>query len=662
MFENTLVSAIALTIIIIQLTVAWHLYIKGKKNLDNLWFFLSQVSLQALMTTCVVNYFPFYSLLFFIFFLAFETCSTLFIFSFPFSAKLRKRLIVSLIILNPAALYLFRFFQGPAYIWYLSAAAGFLVINIITIARKRKLLNPVIKKNVLVVSVTTALVCVMLPIAFGLSITNFDIIFTQTAVLIFAPAFTFFILFIMVRKIASGIFLSYARLGVFISLALPFILIIIELAPTRVFVLSFFSTDNFFIPAVTITLVSVNIFAHLIIYLSDIADNYFNASHAYYQRLTNNFRIKADLFTTHKDLLYHFDNVLRNSFGGTSGLKYVMFSEEELLSDFSENITIDDSLAGSTLIKWFESTREPFLLKRNLDMSHHLWEDIRKTGADLIVPLYGRRKAIGFIAVSGKSLKTAAANCIAAITSTTSDAYTKISLFNEIIKSEKKLQENKHFHETEKMVSVIAHEIRTPLTSIMFNMDVLMESVKPTDSFDREYLDIARKEIRKLNDAVEKMLIFGRDIKLQPEPGTFDAFIDEIKFVFSSAIVPIEFVNRTRKRYSIDWDRLKNVFINMINNSLQAIEKSGKEGRISVAISESKGRLHIEFKDTGPGIPPEAAASIFEPFFTTKKEGNGLGLAICEKITRLMEGTITLAETSPAGTVFLITIPAVHAK
>ena len=106
-----------------------------------------------------------------------------------------------------------------------------------------------------------------------------------------------------------------------------------------------------------------------------------------------------------------------------------------------------------------------------------------------------------------------------------------------------------------------------------------------------------------------------------------------------------------------DWDVLKNVFVNLVNNSLQALEKTDRVGVVKVTVAKKKKKLLIEVADNGPGIPAEHKDSIFEPFYTTKKNGNGLGLATCEKIVKLSGGSIVLWDTSSSGTVFHITFP-----
>jgi signal transduction histidine kinase len=131
-----------------------------------------------------------------------------------------------------------------------------------------------------------------------------------------------------------------------------------------------------------------------------------------------------------------------------------------------------------------------------------------------------------------------------------------------------------------------------------------------------------------------------------------------MKQFFSFANQTVNFTDQTGgKEFMFDWDVLKNVFVNLVNNSLQALEKVDRVGRVRVTVAKKRKKLLVEVADNGPGIPPEHKDSIFEPFYTTKKNGNGLGLATCEKIVRLSGGSIILSETSPAGTVFHITFP-----
>jgi signal transduction histidine kinase len=103
-----------------------------------------------------------------------------------------------------------------------------------------------------------------------------------------------------------------------------------------------------------------------------------------------------------------------------------------------------------------------------------------------------------------------------------------------------------------------------------------------------------------------------------------------------------------------DCDQLKQVFLNILHNAVEAMR--GK-GRIRVSSSVQAETVRILLEDNGPGISAKVKERIFEPFFTTKPQGTGLGLAICRSIIQDHGGTITLDSSPPEGTVFIVELP-----
>jgi signal transduction histidine kinase len=103
-------------------------------------------------------------------------------------------------------------------------------------------------------------------------------------------------------------------------------------------------------------------------------------------------------------------------------------------------------------------------------------------------------------------------------------------------------------------------------------------------------------------------------------------------------------------------DRLKEVWVNLMNNALQAMDYSG---RLGVAVAREGAEVVVSFSDTGPGIAEENRNKIFRPFFTTKApgEGTGLGLDICKRIVERHGGSISF-ESGRGGTVFSVRLPA----
>jgi signal transduction histidine kinase len=105
---------------------------------------------------------------------------------------------------------------------------------------------------------------------------------------------------------------------------------------------------------------------------------------------------------------------------------------------------------------------------------------------------------------------------------------------------------------------------------------------------------------------------------------------------------------------------LEQVFTNLINNAMQAMENQGGTIAIRVAHGENHGNLHyieINIADNGPGIPAENLDRVFQPFFTTRSKGTGLGLAITKRIITAHRGNISV-DSFPGGTVFKVQLPA----
>ena len=108
-----------------------------------------------------------------------------------------------------------------------------------------------------------------------------------------------------------------------------------------------------------------------------------------------------------------------------------------------------------------------------------------------------------------------------------------------------------------------------------------------------------------------------------------------------------------------DTDKLKQVFINLIGNALDAMAPGG-EIRIGATVeNDADGRpmVVVRFRDSGSGMPKDVQARIFDPFFTTKEDGTGLGLCIAAQIMAHHEGSLVLESSTENGTTFAVWLP-----
>jgi two-component system NtrC family sensor kinase len=112
----------------------------------------------------------------------------------------------------------------------------------------------------------------------------------------------------------------------------------------------------------------------------------------------------------------------------------------------------------------------------------------------------------------------------------------------------------------------------------------------------------------------------------------------------------------------VSLSELQQVFLNLINNALDAMEKTGGILNISSKLEETYAVVVVE--DNGPGIPKANLGRIFDPFFTTKQvgKGTGLGLSICYGIIKKMGGEIEVRSTVDVGTTFYVRIPLTKKK
>lgn len=204
-----------------------------------------------------------------------------------------------------------------------------------------------------------------------------------------------------------------------------------------------------------------------------------------------------------------------------------------------------------------------------------------------------------------------------------------------------------------KMAAVLTHEIKTPLTSIKMNSEMLADSLKLSDD-DQSSMNIIQKEINRLNNLVKEVLLFAKQMDLNKTKFNLKELIDEVVQNVSGKFADKNFtVNNNLESVEIvgDSDKLHQVFLNLILNSY---ESAGNNGQLIIESNIDNGRLSINLNDNGKGIPEEMRDKIFEPFYTTKSSGTGLGLAVAKKIIELHNGCIELKSTGDNGTIFNI--------
>src|SRR4030043_774908 len=208
-----------------------------------------------------------------------------------------------------------------------------------------------------------------------------------------------------------------------------------------------------------------------------------------------------------------------------------------------------------------------------------------------------------------------------------------------------------------------AHEVRNPINNIFTGLQLLAINLPPEDPNQK---NIARLEedCERLTSLVKSSLIFVRPMEYKLESITLDQLISNLLERWRSRLVKLNIKYQVQADKSVpnidgDYRALEQVFTNLINNAIEAMESAG--GLLSIKIrhvTETEEQAHIEvsISDTGPGIPAELREKIFEPFFTTKQHGTGLGLAIVKRIVTAHKGSIYVNSVL-GGTNFVVQFP-----
>ncbi|GAA0353170.1 ATP-binding protein [Caldalkalibacillus horti] len=206
-----------------------------------------------------------------------------------------------------------------------------------------------------------------------------------------------------------------------------------------------------------------------------------------------------------------------------------------------------------------------------------------------------------------------------------------------------------------------AHEIRNPLTSIKGFLQVMKKTLED-HSLTKEvhYTDIMLEEIERINHLLGEFLLLSRSKETKFEiihmVELMTQFLPVIGNEASLQGVAIEHQEQENLPKVIgNRDLLKQVFLNICKNAIEAIQGSGKI-KISYQIDPRNKVMHIHFADNGPGIPSYIREKIFDPFFTTKENGTGLGLSVCHRIIHDMGGEINVSSTERE-TLFTVQIP-----
>jgi signal transduction histidine kinase len=242
-----------------------------------------------------------------------------------------------------------------------------------------------------------------------------------------------------------------------------------------------------------------------------------------------------------------------------------------------------------------------------------------------------------------------------------------------LMQREKELQESqKTLRRADRLSSLglltagLAHEIRNPLVAIRTFTQLLPDRYEDVE-FRQSFQGLVLKEVDRICGLIRDLLSFARPSRPNVAHENINQVVDSIARILETeakdkGVAITRDFGDNLPAVAIDREQMKQVFMNLILNGIQAMQDGG-----SIAVStrryskdttaEPAGFVQVEIRDTGAGIPEEHLEHIFDPFFTSKDEGSGLGLSISHQIVQEHGGHLEVQSKVGVGTSFFVNLP-----
>ncbi len=236
------------------------------------------------------------------------------------------------------------------------------------------------------------------------------------------------------------------------------------------------------------------------------------------------------------------------------------------------------------------------------------------------------------------------------------------SLESEVEKRTREIAENRGLTVIGEMASMIAHDLRNPLSTIKMNVQILFRRHHDASDPSREHCQMALDQTLYMEAIINDLLSFARPEK--PRADWCDALriVDDTLNASEPQILENKIkvdccCDKRVPKVFCDYVKIMQVLRNLIDNAIQAMPDGGHLSIAATYAMKDPPVVKIEISDTGPGIDKETLSMIFKPFFTTRTKGTGLGLPIVKKIVEQHGGSIEIRSTLGKGTTLAFSLP-----
>jgi two-component system NtrC family sensor kinase len=325
------------------------------------------------------------------------------------------------------------------------------------------------------------------------------------------------------------------------------------------------------------------------------------------------------------------------------------------------------------LIQQIRAVRAPFLSAQGLPLPQVIWDLKKKEQIEssYIVTLWSKDKIVGGLVVSSRTAREFSAadvSLLIAVGSQVASAVERNQLYEEtrqayenLRRTQEQLLHSEKLAAVGQLISGVAHELNNPLTAIL-GYTQLLESSGQVGPLALSYAEKMYKQAQRTHRIVQNLLSFARQHKPERVPVHVNTVMEDTLALrdydlrMSQIRVHLE-LSQELPLIPADPHQLQQVFLNLINNAVDAILEHSNEGDLWVTSGVEEKQVFVEFTDSGPGV--KDPSRVFDPFYTTKPvgKGTGLGLSICYGIVTEHGGAIRVRNSHPRGASFRIELP-----
>jgi PAS domain S-box-containing protein len=325
------------------------------------------------------------------------------------------------------------------------------------------------------------------------------------------------------------------------------------------------------------------------------------------------------------------------------------------------------------LLQQIKAVHATFLSAQGLPLPPVFRDIQEKEGVHsaFVVILWSKDRVIGAIVVGSRAdreFAPADINLLIAVGSQISSAVDRTMLYEEtrqaydnLRRTQEQLLHSEKMAAVGQLISGVAHELNNPLTAILGYSQLLTSSADMGPQ-GIEYTDKLYKQAQRTHRIVQNLLSFARQHKPERIAVQLNQVLEDTLALrdydlrMKNIRVHMELAPDLPVT-AADPHQLQQVFLNMVNNAVDAILEGSDDGDLWVRTGARGDRLTVEFTDSGPGV--REPSRVFDPFYTTKPvgKGTGLGLSICYGIITEHDGTIHVRNVQPRGAAFTIELP-----